>query len=201
MARRRRDPDAVVNTLFLLSVKARMQIERGKSSIGFLGSFRSLIREGLREATVLRWRHWGEPRKSPRTFWCKTFKALSGEVEMTQKLSILMGSGIAGATESFVVVPLELAKITQAHFFSLRRPLVTNPFSRQIVQKDRLLGLYSGMEATFRPFWRHLWWNGSYFGTIFRAKVVAQRPRAVASLRMGTGTARAPVPGRRRKSC
>jgi hypothetical protein len=43
-------------------------------------------------------------------FWGKTYKRLTGEKEMTQKLSILTGCS-AGGTESFVVVPFELVKI------------------------------------------------------------------------------------------
>ncbi|KAI0265395.1 mitochondrial carrier domain-containing protein [Gloeopeniophorella convolvens] len=137
------------------------------------------------------------PHSAANDFWGKTFKKLFGEAQMTQKLSILMGCS-AEATESFVVVPFELVKIKQAHFFPLRRPLVTNPFFQQaIMRKDGLLGLYAGMEATF---WRyvalwtavrcgacyrrpapaphgHLWWNGGYFGTIFQVQA-AMLPKA-----------------------
>lgn len=49
-------------------------------------------------------------------FWGKTFKALSGEAEMTRQLSIVTGCS-AGATESFVVVPFELVKIKYVHLF------------------------------------------------------------------------------------
>ncbi|KAI0265402.1 mitochondrial carrier domain-containing protein [Gloeopeniophorella convolvens] len=98
----------------------------------------------------------------------KTFKTLSGEAEITQKLSILTGCS-ARATESFVVVPFELSltrssgrlQDTSSTYGSLLDVV------RQIVCKEGLLGLYSGMEATF---WWHLWWNGGYFGTIFQVK-------------------------------
>lgn len=60
---------------------------------------------------------------------------------------------------------------------------------RQIVRKDGILGLYAGMEATFwryvdlscllrgstdtvRCYYRHLWWNGGYFGSIFQVKTM-----------------------------
>ncbi|KAI0265393.1 mitochondrial carrier domain-containing protein [Gloeopeniophorella convolvens] len=157
-------------------VKTRMQLERGKS-VGLLGSFRSIIREegfgrlyrGLVPPLLLE-----APKRATKfaanDFWGKTFKKFSGEAQMTQKLSILTGCS-AGATESFVVVPFELVKIKlQDKSSTYGGPL---DVVRQIVRKDGLLGLYSGMEATF---WRHLWWNGGYFGTIFQVK--AMLPKA-----------------------
>jgi len=40
---------------------------------------------------------------------------------------------------------------------------------KYIVKHDGILGLYNGMESTF---WRHLWWNGGFFGTIFQVKAI-----------------------------
>ncbi|KAH9034719.1 mitochondrial carrier domain-containing protein [Lactarius pseudohatsudake] len=99
-------------------------------------------------------------------FWGKSFKKLSGETEMTRQLSIITGCS-AGATESFVVVPFELVKI------KLQDKSLASTYNgpidvvRQIVRKGGILGLYAGMEATF---WRQLWWNGGYFGSIFQVK-------------------------------
>ena len=44
---------------------------------------------------------------------------------------------------------------------------------KQVVKSDGLLGLYAGMESTF---WRHLWWNGGYFGCIFQVKGMLPKP-------------------------
>jgi solute carrier family 25 2-oxodicarboxylate transporter 21 len=40
---------------------------------------------------------------------------------------------------------------------------------RQTVRAHGVLGLYTGMEATF---WRHVWWNGGFFGSIFQARAL-----------------------------
>ncbi|KAN0109056.1 mitochondrial carrier [Russula decolorans] len=156
-------------------VKTRMQLERGKTSTGLLGSFRTIIREegfgrlyrGLVPPLLLE-----APKRATKfaanDFWGKTFKTLAGEAEMTRQLSIITGCS-AGATESFVVVPFELVKI------KLQDKSLASTYSgpidvvRQIVRKDGILGLYAGMEATF---WRHLWWNGGYFGSIFQVKTM-----------------------------
>ena len=49
-------------------------------------------------------------RSAANDYWGKVFLKLTGEKKMNQQLAILTGSS-AGATESFVVVPLELVKI------------------------------------------------------------------------------------------
>ncbi|KAG8741416.1 hypothetical protein FRC12_015686, partial [Ceratobasidium sp. 428] len=93
-------------------------------------------------------------------FWGKTFLQASGEAKMTQGLSITTGCA-AGATESFVVVPFELVKIRlQDKTSKYAGPM---DVVRTIIRQHGLLGLYSGMESTF---WRHVWWNGGFFGTI-----------------------------------
>ena len=99
------------------------------------------------------------------------------------------------ATESFVVVPFELVKIK---YVAIDRPNSPNhPFShvlfllifrlqdksstfagpmdvlKTIVRKEGVLGLYAGMESTF---WRHVWWNGGYFGSIFQVKSLLPKP-------------------------
>ncbi|KAH9045978.1 mitochondrial carrier domain-containing protein [Lactarius hengduanensis] len=140
-------------------VKTRMQLERGKSSTGLLGSFQTIIREegfgrlyrGLVPPLLLE-----APKRATKLhvaandFWGKSFKKLSGETEMTRQLSIITGCS-AGATESFVVVPFELVKI------KLQDKSLASTYNgpidvvRQIVRKGGILGLYAGMEATF---WR-----------------------------------------------
>ncbi|CAO1632358.1 unnamed protein product [Sympodiomycopsis kandeliae] len=99
-------------------------------------------------------------------FWAKTYRNAFGTDKMSQGLSVLTGC-TAGATESFVVVPFELVKIrlqdkAQAHLYKGPMDVVS-----KIVKADGLLGLYAGMESTF---WRHVLWNGGYFGCIFQVK-------------------------------
>ena len=50
---------------------------------------------------------------------------------------------------------------------------------KTIVRKEGVLGLYAGMESTF---WRHLWWNGGYFGSIFQVKALLPKPTVCFSL-------------------
>lgn len=154
-------------------VKTRMQLATGKSSMGLVGSFQSIIKEegfgrlyrGLVPPLLLE-----APKRAVKfaanDFWGKTYLTMSGESKMTQQLSILTGCS-AGATESFVVVPFELVKIKlQDKASSFKGPV---DVLKHIVKKDGLLGLYAGMEATF---WRHLWWNGGYFGSIFQVRAL-----------------------------
>lgn len=103
-------------------------------------------------------------------FWGKMYMNLAGESKMSQSLSIATGMS-AGATESFVVVPFELVKIKlQDKKSTFKGPL---DVVKYVVRKDGVLGLYAGLEATF---WRHVWWNGGYFGSIFTVR--AQMPKA-----------------------
>lgn len=158
-------------------VKTRMQLETGKSQHGLVGSFRNIIKEegfgrlyrGLVPPLLLE-----APKRATKfaanDFWGKTFKNLSGQTQMTQNLSIITGC-TAGATESFVVVPFELVKIKlQDKSSTFAGPIEV---VKQIVRNDGVLGLYAGMEATF---WRHFWWNGGYFGSIFQVR--AMMPKA-----------------------
>ncbi|CAO1634258.1 unnamed protein product [Parajaminaea phylloscopi] len=101
-------------------------------------------------------------------FWGKTYKSAFSTDQMTQGLSVLTGCS-AGATESVVVVPFELVKIrlqdkAQAHLYKGPMDVV-----KKIVAADGLLGLYAGMESTF---WRHVLWNGGYFGCIHQVKSI-----------------------------
>lgn len=105
-------------------------------------------------------------------FWAKTYRSAFGTDQMSQGLSVLTGC-TAGATESVVVVPFELVKIrlqdkAQAHLYKGPMDVVS-----KIVKTDGLLGLYAGMESTF---WRHVLWNGGYFGCIFQVKSMLPKP-------------------------
>ncbi|KAJ6620443.1 mitochondrial carrier domain-containing protein [Mycena sp. CBHHK59/15] len=155
------------------AVKTRMQLETGKSQHGLVGSFKTIVREegfgrlyrGLVPPLLLE-----APKRAVKfaanDFWGETFLGYSGESKMTQQLSILTGCS-AGATESFVVVPFELVKIKmQDKASTFKGPI---DVVRHIIKTDGLLGMYAGMESTF---WRHLWWNGGYFGCIFQVRAL-----------------------------
>ncbi|KAF7297072.1 ODC2-mitochondrial 2-oxodicarboxylate carrier [Mycena indigotica] len=159
------------------SVKTRMQLETGTTSQGLVGSFRTIIREegfgrlyrGLVPPLLLE-----APKRAVKfaanDFWGNTYLAYSGESKMTPNLSILTGCS-AGATESFVVVPFELVKIKlQDKTSTFAGPMAV---VRHIIATDGLLGLYAGMESTF---WRHVWWNGGYFGCIYQVRATLPKP-------------------------
>lgn len=152
-------------------VKTRMQLETGKAKHGMIGTLSSIVREegfgrlyrGLVPPLLLE-----APKRAVKfaanDFWGKTYMGLSGDSKMTQQLSILTGCS-AGATESFVVVPFELVKIKlQDKTSTFAGPI---DVVKQVIRKEGPLGLYAGMEATF---WRHLWWNGGYFGCIHQVR-------------------------------
>ncbi|KAJ7255094.1 mitochondrial carrier [Mycena haematopus] len=163
-------------------VKTRMQLETGKSKHGLVGTFNSIVKEegfgrlyrGLVPPLLLE-----APKRAVKfaanDFWGKTYLGYTGESKMTQNLSILTGCS-AGATESFVVVPFELVKIKmQDKTSTFKGPMEV---VRHIIKADGLLGLYAGMESTF---WRHIWWNGGYFGCIFQVRSLlpkAETPQA-----------------------
>ncbi|KIL64347.1 hypothetical protein M378DRAFT_198456 [Amanita muscaria Koide BX008] len=153
-------------------VKTRMQLATGKGQ-GLVSTFSSIVKEegvgrlyrGLVPPLLLE-----APKRAVKfasnDFWGKTYLQMSGESKMTQKLSIVTGCS-AGATESFVVVPFELVKIRlQDKSSTYKGPM---DVVRQTIQKEGLLGLYAGMESTF---WRHFWWNGGYFGSIFQVRTM-----------------------------
>jgi len=158
-------------------VKTRMQLETGKKQNGLVGTLRSIIRQeglgrlyrGLVPPLLLE-----APKRAVKfaanDFWGKTFMDLYGEPKMTQNISILTGCS-AGATESFVVVPFELVKIKlQDKTSTFKGPM---DVVKQVIRKDGLLGLYAGMESTF---WRHVYWNGGYFGCIYQVKALLPKP-------------------------
>lgn len=158
-------------------VKTRMQLDTGKSSIGMVGSLHAIVAQegigrlyrGLAPPLLLE-----APKRAVKfasnDFWGKTFLSLAGTEKMTQGISVATGCA-AGATESVVVVPFELVKIRlQDKSSTFAGPI---DVVRQTIRHEGVLGLYSGMEATF---WRHVWWNGGYFGSIFQIR--AMLPKA-----------------------
>ncbi|RXK36493.1 solute carrier family 25 (mitochondrial 2-oxodicarboxylate transporter), member 21 [Tremella mesenterica] len=89
---------------------------------------------------------------------------------MTQSLAIGTGAA-AGATESFVVTPFELVKIRlqdKSSTFKGPMDVIAHSF-----RTSGPFGLYQGMESTF---WRHVWWNAGYFGTIHGVKGWLPKP-------------------------
>ncbi|KIY68161.1 mitochondrial carrier [Cylindrobasidium torrendii FP15055 ss-10] len=163
-------------------VKTRMQLERGKAQHGLFGTFKNIIKEegagrlyrGLVPPLLLE-----APKRAVKfaanDFWGKTWLGAFGQSTMSQPISILTGCS-AGATESFVVVPFELVKIKlQDKSSTFAGPM---DVVKQIIKKEGVLGLYAGMESTF---WRHLYWNGGYFGCIFQVRALlpkAETPQA-----------------------
>jgi solute carrier family 25 2-oxodicarboxylate transporter 21 len=151
-------------------VKTRMQLDTGKG-MGLMGTFKNIVAtqglsrlyKGLAPPLMLE-----APKRAVKfaanDFWGKQFMSMAGTTQMTQSISILTGCS-AGATESFVVVPFELVKIKLQD--------KTSPFKgpmdviKHVVKTEGVLGLYNGMEATF---WRHVWWNGGYFGSIYQIR-------------------------------
>ncbi|BGP19918.1 hypothetical protein JCM10213_008607 [Rhodosporidiobolus nylandii] len=162
-----------------LQVKTRMQLQVGKPVAGaehyngMVDCFRKIIAKegagrlyrGLVPPLMLE-----APKRAVKfaanDFWGKTYKQAFGAEKMTQSLSVLTGCS-AGATESIVVVPFELVKIRlQDKNSTYKGPM---DVVAQIVKKEGLFGLYAGLEPTF---WRHVTWNGGYFGCIFQVRAL-----------------------------
>jgi len=157
-------------------VKTRMQLERGQSA-SLVASFRNIVaQEGFRRLykglvpPLLLEAPKRATKFAANDFWGKTYKKYLGQPTMTLGLSTLTGCS-AGATESFVVVPFELVKIRlQDKATTFKGPVEV---IKHILRTEGALGLYNGMESTF---WRHLWWNGGYFGSIFQMKALLPKP-------------------------
>ncbi|KAH9476557.1 putative mitochondrial 2-oxodicarboxylate carrier [Psilocybe cubensis] len=125
-----------------------MQLDTGKTSAGLVGTFRNIIRE---EGAGRLYRGLVPPLM----------------LEAPKRAVKFMPS-----QESFVVVPFELVKIKlQDKKSTYKGPI---DVVKQVVQKNGLLGLYVGMESTF---WRHVYWNGGYFGSIYQIKSLLPKPQ------------------------
>lgn len=158
-------------TLYPLDVvKTRMQLEKGRSSVGMVGMFKDIIAKegfsrlyrGIVPPLMLE-----APKRAVKFaangFWGNIFTN-NGSIPMTQSVAILTGCA-AGATESFVVTPFELVKIRlQDKASTYAGPM---DVVKRTIKAGGPLALYSGMEATF---WRHVMWNGGYFGSIFQIR-------------------------------
>ncbi|GAA5878332.1 hypothetical protein JCM8547_006235 [Rhodosporidiobolus lusitaniae] len=160
-------------------VKTRMQLQVGKAVPGaehydgMVDCFRKIIAKegvgrlyrGLVPPLMLE-----APKRAVKfaanDFWGKTYKEALGVDKMTQGLSVLTGCS-AGATESVVVVPFELVKIRlQDKNSTYKGPM---DVVAQIIKKEGVFGMYAGLEPTF---WRHVTWNGGYFGCIFQVRAL-----------------------------
>lgn len=158
-------------TLYPLDVvKTRMQLEKGKGQLGMVGMFKDIVAKegfsrlyrGIVPPLMLE-----APKRAVKFaangYWGNLFTS-NGAIPMTQSVAIYTGC-MAGATESVVVTPFELVKIRlQDKASTFEGPM---DVIRQTIKKEGVLAMYSGMEATF---WRHFWWNGGYFGSIFQIR-------------------------------
>lgn len=104
--------------------------------------------------------------------WGSFYRNLFGVQQQTQSLAVLTGA-TAGATESFVVVPFELVKIRLQDKASAGKYNGMLDVVKKIIQAEGPLAMYNGLESTL---WRHILWNGGYFGCIFQVR--AQLPAA-----------------------
>ncbi|CED82720.1 organic acid transporter [Phaffia rhodozyma] len=157
-------------TLYPLDVvKTRQQLATGKQ-VGMMATFKDIVGtegfgrlyRGLVPPLML------EAPKRALKFaandaWGKVYTN-DGKTPMTQSLSILTGMS-AGATESLIVTPFEGVKINLQDKNS--KYTGSMDVIRKVTAASGPLGLYKGMEATF---WRHVLWNGGYFGCIFSVR-------------------------------
>lgn len=98
--------------------------------------------------------------------YTKLILSLLGKEKTNQ--SIAIATGIAsGSTEAFVVCSMELVKIRMQD--NTKGLLYSNTFDciRKIWKMEGPAAFFKGLEATI---WRHSFWNGGYFGTIFGIK-------------------------------
>ncbi|CAK9779856.1 putative organic acid transporter [Cutaneotrichosporon oleaginosum] len=155
-------------------VKTRQQLDTSKNPAGMVTVFKNIVTQegpsrlyrGIMSPLMME-----APKRAIKfgaNGWWGSLFTNNGEKKMTQGLATLTGC-CAGATESFVVTPFELVKIrlqdkASAHLYKGPGDVV-----KQVVQQKGVLGLYQGMEPTF---WRHWWWNGGYFGSIYSIKAL-----------------------------
>lgn len=107
-------------------------------------------------------------------WWGNVFTQ-NGKKKTTQPIAMLTGMA-AGATESFVVTPFELVKIRLQD----KNSTYSGPMDvvKKVIKQKGPLGIYQGMEPTF---WRHVWWNGGYFGSIFQVKALLPKAQVSAA--------------------
>lgn len=98
--------------------------------------------------------------------WGAFYRGCFGVEKPTQSLAILTGA-TAGASEAFVVVPFELVKIRLQDRSSAGKYNGMLDVVKKIVTTEGPLAMYNGLESTL---WRHILWNGGYFGCIFQVR-------------------------------
>ncbi|KZT58155.1 organic acid transporter [Calocera cornea HHB12733] len=164
------------------SVKTRLQLQSGKAEAGVVGTLRNIVvREGFGRLYrgLLPPLLMEAPKRAVKfganDFWGKTFLSVTGSSQMTQQLSIVTGAA-AGATESVVML---LFGPFQHIFCRLqdKSSVFKGPADAlaQIVRKEGILGIYTGMESTF---WRHLTWNAGFFGSIFQIRALLPKAQS-----------------------
>lgn len=159
-------------------VKTRQQLDSSGAYRGTVNCFQKIVREeGVSRlykgilAPILMEAPKRAVKFGANEEWGKFYRGVFGAQKMSQSLAVLTGA-TAGATESFVVVPFELVKI--------RLQDRTTKFNgmgdvlKDIYKTNGLTGLYKGLESTL---WRHIMWNGGYFGIIHQLKSVMPKPR------------------------
>ncbi|OCF38382.1 solute carrier family 25 (mitochondrial 2-oxodicarboxylate transporter), member 21 [Kwoniella heveanensis CBS 569] len=149
-------------------VKTRQQLDTAKTSTGMVQTFKNIVSQegparlyrGIIPPLMME-----APKRAVKCAWSNFFTN-NGQRKNTIALATITGF-FAGATESFVVTPFELVKIRmQDKNSAFKGPIDVVKHSFRTAGP---LGLYQGMEATW---WRHWWWNGGYFGSIFAIKGV-----------------------------
>ncbi|WVN85377.1 uncharacterized protein L203_100522 [Cryptococcus depauperatus CBS 7841] len=150
-------------------VKTRQQLETGKN-VNMIQVFKNIIAQegpGRLYRGILPPLMLEAPKRAVKFAANGSWGAFftnNGQRQNTQSIAILTGC-CAGATESVVVTPFELVKIRlQDKSSTFKGPMEVVKY---VLNKSGPLGLYQGMESTF---WRHWWWNGGYFGSIFAVK-------------------------------
>lgn len=157
-------------------VKTRQQLEAGKGGMGMMATFKNIIStqgtsrlyKGIIPPLLME-----APKRAIKfsaNGWWSGLITNNGQRETTQAIAILTGCA-AGGTESFVVTPFELVKIRlQDKATAFKGPI---DVLQHAIKNDGIFSLYKGMEATF---WRHWWWSGGYFGTIYAIKGALPEP-------------------------
>jgi solute carrier family 25 2-oxodicarboxylate transporter 21 len=106
--------------------------------------------------------------------WGTFYRDLFKVDKPTQPLAVLTGA-TAGATEAFVVVPFELVKIRLQDKASAGKYNGMMDVVAKIIKQEGPMAMYNGLESTL---WRHILWNGGYFGCIYQVRAQLPKPEA-----------------------
>lgn len=163
-------------------VKTRMQLQTAESVEKYnsmFDAFRKIIRKegasklyrGISAPLVME-----APKRavkfSANDSWGKFYRQFFGVQQLTQPMAVLTGA-TAGATESLVVVPFELVKIRLQNKNSIYKGPID--VVSKMIRQEGLLSLYNGLEATM---WRHIMWNGGFFGCISKIRSMMPTPKS-----------------------